>query len=542
MRRRDRRWPIGSVRARARTASRLAGPGTTQNSRSAAQQPRNGQRDGARRHGVERRESSRRPPAAAGRSASSSTIFTSSGIVEIGDRRVVEGDVAVHADAEADDVDRRLGEQRRIVARRAPPGRRRARCGALRRTAGGRKTCAVEPAARSAAARPARQADILVHVEGGRRGVQSMPARPTSASSMSAWLGAAAKIIRARAWPASRAPQLRRRWPARPRGPMRAAVGEAFDPQPIDTALGRSGLPPWNSLITPRPGIASVGPGLSDATGCMSSSDRQSGGSRQDPSSGSGSGRRHVSSGPRSTPTIRPGGGAGRRQPLHRVAGFYPPDMLEPRNGGARDGGGAQHGLRPEPHGARAEHRPPRQYRADRARRRQPVLPAADPRRPEGAGPARLLPVPRQFGRGLRGRRTGSSGGWPARSKAWSWRLAAFTEERIRAHAAARPLVLVNRDIAGIPRVLIDSGSGVGEAMDASGRPRPRDGRLCQRAGHARGPTGSGAAPSAGRRTGWDSRSCIVVHARDAELRRRRRRGGRRCCAAAPPRRSPSTT
>jgi LacI family transcriptional regulator len=38
-------------------------------------------------------------------------------------------------------------------------------------------------------------------------------------------------------------------------------------------------------------------------------------------------------------------------------------------------------------------------------------------------------------------------------------------EDRIRAHAAVRPLVLVNRDVAGIPRVLIDSGSGVEEAV-----------------------------------------------------------------------------
>ena len=38
-------------------------------------------------------------------------------------------------------------------------------------------------------------------------------------------------------------------------------------------------------------------------------------------------------------------------------------------------------------------------------------------------------------------------------------------DERVRAHAATRPLVLVNRDITGIPRVLIDSGSGVGEAV-----------------------------------------------------------------------------
>jgi len=38
-------------------------------------------------------------------------------------------------------------------------------------------------------------------------------------------------------------------------------------------------------------------------------------------------------------------------------------------------------------------------------------------------------------------------------------------EARIRAHAAARPLVLINRDVAGIPRVLIDSGTGVEEAV-----------------------------------------------------------------------------
>jgi LacI family transcriptional regulator len=38
-------------------------------------------------------------------------------------------------------------------------------------------------------------------------------------------------------------------------------------------------------------------------------------------------------------------------------------------------------------------------------------------------------------------------------------------EARIRAHAARRPLVLVNRDVSGIPRVLIDSASGVEEAV-----------------------------------------------------------------------------
>jgi LacI family transcriptional regulator len=40
-----------------------------------------------------------------------------------------------------------------------------------------------------------------------------------------------------------------------------------------------------------------------------------------------------------------------------------------------------------------------------------------------------------------------------------------MSDERIRAHAALRPLVLINRDVEGIPRVLIDSGSGVTQAV-----------------------------------------------------------------------------
>jgi len=40
-----------------------------------------------------------------------------------------------------------------------------------------------------------------------------------------------------------------------------------------------------------------------------------------------------------------------------------------------------------------------------------------------------------------------------------------LNEAQIRAHTAKRPLVLVNRDVSGIPRVLIDSGSGVEEAV-----------------------------------------------------------------------------
>lgn len=40
-----------------------------------------------------------------------------------------------------------------------------------------------------------------------------------------------------------------------------------------------------------------------------------------------------------------------------------------------------------------------------------------------------------------------------------------LSDERIRAHAKKRPLVLVNRDVAGIPRLLIDSSIGVREAI-----------------------------------------------------------------------------
>ncbi|MEU6849105.1 LacI family DNA-binding transcriptional regulator [Actinacidiphila alni] len=39
-------------------------------------------------------------------------------------------------------------------------------------------------------------------------------------------------------------------------------------------------------------------------------------------------------------------------------------------------------------------------------------------------------------------------------------------EELIRQHARARPLVLVNRDIEGIPRVLIDTAGGVAQAVE----------------------------------------------------------------------------
>ena len=40
-----------------------------------------------------------------------------------------------------------------------------------------------------------------------------------------------------------------------------------------------------------------------------------------------------------------------------------------------------------------------------------------------------------------------------------------LTDERIRAHANSRPLVLINRDLANLPRVLIDSALGVKQAV-----------------------------------------------------------------------------
>lgn len=39
-----------------------------------------------------------------------------------------------------------------------------------------------------------------------------------------------------------------------------------------------------------------------------------------------------------------------------------------------------------------------------------------------------------------------------------------LSDERIAAHALLRPLVLINRDVKGIPKVLIDSGTGIAEA------------------------------------------------------------------------------
>jgi len=38
--------------------------------------------------------------------------------------------------------------------------------------------------------------------------------------------------------------------------------------------------------------------------------------------------------------------------------------------------------------------------------------------------------------------------------------------QRIKAHASRRPLVLINRDVAGMPKVLIDAASGFEEAVD----------------------------------------------------------------------------
>jgi LacI family transcriptional regulator len=41
-----------------------------------------------------------------------------------------------------------------------------------------------------------------------------------------------------------------------------------------------------------------------------------------------------------------------------------------------------------------------------------------------------------------------------------------LSDEQILFHAARRPMVLINRDVEGIPRVLIDSGTGVAEAVE----------------------------------------------------------------------------
>lgn len=41
-----------------------------------------------------------------------------------------------------------------------------------------------------------------------------------------------------------------------------------------------------------------------------------------------------------------------------------------------------------------------------------------------------------------------------------------MSDEHIRAHAARRPVVLVNRDLPGLPRVLIDTAGGVAEAVE----------------------------------------------------------------------------
>jgi LacI family transcriptional regulator len=40
-----------------------------------------------------------------------------------------------------------------------------------------------------------------------------------------------------------------------------------------------------------------------------------------------------------------------------------------------------------------------------------------------------------------------------------------LTDDQIRAHAGRRPLVLINRDVAGIPRVLIDTSAGIRAAV-----------------------------------------------------------------------------
>lgn len=41
-----------------------------------------------------------------------------------------------------------------------------------------------------------------------------------------------------------------------------------------------------------------------------------------------------------------------------------------------------------------------------------------------------------------------------------------MTEEQIRAHAGRRPLVLINREVEGLPRVLIDTATGIAAAVE----------------------------------------------------------------------------
>ena len=102
--------------------------------------------------------------------SSSSTILDRTRIVEIGDRRIVEGDMPVDADAQHHDVDRRRGQRFGVAV--GSPGHAWLDAGAPAERQRGR-TGRLQPVG-EALRRTGRQADILVHVE-GRDPRQSMP-------------------------------------------------------------------------------------------------------------------------------------------------------------------------------------------------------------------------------------------------------------------------------------------------------------------------------------------------------------------------------
>ena len=128
------RSPIGPY-SDCSTAARLAAPGTTQNSSVGVQQPGNRQRDCMCRH-----------ISKVGKALVVNLLLPAHrvelddldllGVVQIGDRRIVEREMTVDADAEAHDVDRGLAEKGRVTCCfRAPDpaparsdGPRRKRC------------------------------------------------------------------------------------------------------------------------------------------------------------------------------------------------------------------------------------------------------------------------------------------------------------------------------------------------------------------------------------------------------------------------------
>ena len=121
-------------------------------------------------------------------------------IGEIGDRRIVEGDVAVDADPRQT---MSIGAYRatRHNVRRRRAARAPARSGGTVRTARGRTGVLRSQRAKRCGASAARPIYSSMWNAVTRR--QSIPASATSASIISAWLGAAAKIIRTPAATAS---------------------------------------------------------------------------------------------------------------------------------------------------------------------------------------------------------------------------------------------------------------------------------------------------------------------------------------------------